>query len=122
MVPKIGPKIQVRLEQLYFDALRALALDKGLTVSEYLRDNVVEPFLAAKTKEEGIVRLSGSLSVRFVRRVKEYLDLATGIPIAGTTTGLPSDRRRDDLEALVWKALQDLGEFIKTEEAAKNAK
>jgi hypothetical protein len=51
--------------------------------------------------------------------VKEYLDVATSVTIAA---GLPSDRRRDDLEALVWKALQDAQEFMKTEEAAKNAK
>ena len=36
--------------------------------------------------------------------MKEYIDLAVGIPI---TAGLPSDRRRDELEALVWKATQD---------------
>lgn len=90
--------MQFNVEQIYFDTLRVLALRDGM--SEYLRDNVVEPFLQVKTKEEDIVRLSGSVSVRFIRRVKEYLDLATGIPIAGAT-GLPSDGRRDDLEAVV---------------------
>jgi hypothetical protein len=35
---------------------------------------------------------------------------------------LHSDKRRDELEALVWKALQDAQDFMKTEEAAKNAR
>jgi hypothetical protein len=43
------------------------------------------------------------------------------VPIAGGR-GLPSDQRRDEFEALVWKALHDLEEFIQTEEAAKNAR
>jgi hypothetical protein len=121
LTPKIGPKVQFHVEQLYFDALRALSMKDGMSVSEYLRDNVVEPFLQAKTREEDTVRQSAGTSVQFIRHVKEYLDLATGIPIAGDT-GLPSDGRRDDLEAVVWKALQDLADFVKTEEAAKNAK
>ena len=53
--------------------------------------------------------------------MKEYIDLATGVPIAGGS-GLPSDKRRDELEALVWKAMQDAADFMKTEEAAKNAR
>ena len=53
--------------------------------------------------------------------MKEYLDLATGIPIAGGS-GLPSDKHLEDLEALVWKALTDLDAFIKTEQAAENAR
>ncbi len=123
MVLKIGPKIQVRLEQLYFDVLCGLAQLKGVPVSEYVRNEVVEPFLKAKTEEDPTgIQSASTVFQCFVRHVKMYLDLATGILIAGTTTGLPSDKRRDDLEAFVWKALQDLGEFIKAEEAAKNAK
>ena len=53
------------------------------------------------------------------RHVKEYMDLAMGIPIA---SGLPSDKRRDEFEARVWIAMQDAAEFMKTKEAAKNAK
>ena len=120
MNPKIGPHVHFRVEQIYFDALRALALNRNMTVSQYLRDMVVEPFLQAKTKEGTGLQFAAT-SAQFIRHVKEYLDLATGIPIAGGT-GLPSDKHRDDLETLVWKALQDLEEFIKTEEAAKNAR
>ena len=57
--------------------------------------------------------------MQFSHHVKEYIDLKECIPIA---SGLPSDKRRDDLEALVWKAIQDAADFTKTEEAAKNAK
>lgn len=40
------------------------------------------------------------------RHVKEYLEyLAMGILIA-SGSGLPSDRHREDLEALGWKALE----------------
>jgi hypothetical protein len=74
--------------------------------------------LQAKTRERS-VRQFGATVGQFRRHVKEYLDVATGVT---TPAGLPSDRRRDDLEALVWKALQDAQEFMKTEEAAKYAK
>jgi len=50
--------------------------------------------------------------------VKAYIDTYYSVQIA---SALPSDNRRDALEALVWKALQDAQEFMKTEEAAKSA-
>jgi hypothetical protein len=91
------------------------------TVSEYLRDDVVEPFLQAKAKEATGAQFTAPTGAQFIRDVKEYLDLATGIPIVGGS-GLPSDQHLDDLEALVWKALTDLDAFVKTEQAAENAR
>jgi len=74
--------------------------------------------LQAKTRER-TVRQFGATVGQFSRYVKVYLDVATSVT---TAADLPSDRRRDDLEALIWKALQDAQEFMKTEEAAKKAK
>jgi hypothetical protein len=62
---------------------------------------------------------SGNTVSQFSRDVKEYLDLTTSTP---TAAGLPSDKRRDELEELVWKTLQDAAEFRRTEDAAKNAR
>jgi hypothetical protein len=121
LIPKIGPHFHFRVEQIYFHAIRALALKHNKTVSEYLRDEVVEPFLQAKATEATQPEFAAATRAEFVRDVKEYVDLATGIPIAGGN-GLPSDKRREDLEALVWKTLTDLNEFIQTEEAARNAR
>jgi hypothetical protein len=67
------------------------------TVSEYLRDDVVEPFLQAKAKEATGAQFTAATGAQFtaatgaqfIRDVKEYLDLATGISIAGGS-GLPS--------------------------------
>ena len=89
MNPEIGPLVHFRIEQIYFDAIRALAMKHDKTVSEYLRDDVVEPFLQAKAKEATGAQFTAATGAQFIRDVKEYLDLATGIPIAGGS-GLPS--------------------------------
>ena len=62
-------------------------------VSMYIRDMVVEPFLQAKARETRKAiggQFAAAIGGQFIRDVKEYLDLATGIPIAGGS-GLPVD-------------------------------
>jgi hypothetical protein len=113
-------EITFRLEQQYFDLVTVLAREAEKTRSEYMREEVIIPYLAQKIRERTVSQFSSIVS-QFIRHVKEYVDLATGVPIAGGS-GLPSDKRRDELEALVWKAMQDAAEFMKTEEAAKNAR
>ncbi len=124
MNPKIGQNVVFRLQPMYLEAIRLLALEKHMTPSEYLREEVIRGHLQAKTRERTAMQFGGA-ALQFSHHVKEYTDLALsmglplGIPIA---SGLPSDKRRDDLEALIWKAIQDAADFMKTEEAAKNAK
>ncbi len=62
--------------------------------------------MAVKTRERTGAQFNSTVA-QFNRHVKEYVDLALGVPIA---SGLPSDKHRDDLEALrSEKALKVLG-------------
>jgi hypothetical protein len=56
---------------------------------------------------------------RFHCDVKQFILACRGVAIAAK---LPSTERRDNLEVAAWKAVQDAVEWIKTEEAAENAR
>jgi len=64
----VGPHLHFRLQPLSADAISALALERNKTVSQYLREDAVEPFFQAKVKERTVAQLS--------RHVREYIALA----------------------------------------------
>ena len=53
-----------------------------------------------------------------IEAVSEWISLYRSVPIAG----LPGNERRAELEKIMWQALQQVVEYTKSEEAAKNAK
>ena len=53
----------------------------------------------------------------FIRMVEEWIGLYRSVGIAG----LPGAERRAELEKIMWQALQEIVEYSKSEEAAKNA-
>jgi hypothetical protein len=53
----------------------------------------------------------------FLRIVEEWVQLYHAVGIAG----LPGTERRAQLEKIIWQALQEIVEYSKSEEAAKNA-
>jgi hypothetical protein len=53
----------------------------------------------------------------FLRIVDEWIRLYRSVGIAG----LPGAERRAQLEKIMWQALQEVVEYSKSEEAAKNA-
>jgi hypothetical protein len=53
----------------------------------------------------------------FLRIIEEWIELYRSVGIAG----LPGTERRAQLEKIIWQALQEIAEYSKTEEAAKNA-
>jgi hypothetical protein len=53
----------------------------------------------------------------FLRIIEEWIQLYRSVGIAG----LPGTERRAQLEKIIWQALQEIVEYSKTEEAAKNA-
>jgi hypothetical protein len=53
----------------------------------------------------------------FLRKVDEWIRLYRSVGIAG----LPGAERRAQLEKIMWQALQQIVEYSKSEEAAKNA-
>jgi hypothetical protein len=53
----------------------------------------------------------------FLRIVEEWVQLYRAVGIAG----LPGTERRAQLEKIMWQALQEIVEYSKSEEAAKNA-
>jgi predicted thioredoxin/glutaredoxin len=54
----------------------------------------------------------------FLRLVEEWIQLYYSVGIAGQ---LPGTERRAQLEKIMWQALQEIVEYTKSEEAAKNA-
>jgi len=54
----------------------------------------------------------------FIRIVDEWIRLYRSVGVAGR---LPGTERRAELEKIMWQALQEIVEYSKTEEAAKNA-
>jgi hypothetical protein len=71
--PEIGPIVRFRVAQIYFDAIRALALKHNKTVSEYLRDEVVEPFLQAKAREATRPQFAAATVAQFIRDERNKL-------------------------------------------------
>lgn len=53
----------------------------------------------------------------FIDRIDEWVQLYRSVSVAG----LPGTDRRAQLEKIMWQALQEIVEYSKTEEAAKNA-
>ena len=53
----------------------------------------------------------------FVELVREWIQLYRSVSIAG----LPATEKRAQLEKIMWQALQEIVEYSKSEEAAKNA-
>jgi hypothetical protein len=53
-----------------------------------------------------------------IEAISEWISLYRSVSIAG----LPATDRRDQLEKIMWQALQEVVEYTKSEEAAKNAK
>jgi len=54
----------------------------------------------------------------FIRIVDEWIRLYRSVGVAGR---LPGTDRRAELEKIMWQALQEIVEYSKSEEAAKNA-
>lgn len=54
----------------------------------------------------------------FIRKVDEWIRLYRSVGIA---IELPGTERRAQLEKIMWQALQEIVEYSKSEEAAKNA-
>lgn len=53
----------------------------------------------------------------FTRMVTEWINLYRSVGVAG----LPGTEKRAGLEKIMWQALQEIAEYSKSEEAAKNA-
>jgi hypothetical protein len=73
--PWIGLHLHLRLQPLYADAIRALALERNKTVSHYLREDVVGPFFQAKVKERTVLQFAATVS-QLNRHEREYIALA----------------------------------------------
>jgi hypothetical protein len=53
----------------------------------------------------------------FTHMVSEWVNLYRSVGVAG----LPGTEKRAELEKIMWQALQEIAEYSKSEEAAKNA-
>jgi hypothetical protein len=106
----------MRLPEPYIAGLRALALKRGITFSEYLRDLVRQHLIETGPQfgESGI-RLD-----HLIRSVKQFT--LTYRELVVVSAGLPAKPKREELERLTWDAVLRAYEFAKSEEAAAHAK
>jgi len=96
--------------------LRALALKRGITFSEYLRDLVRQHLIETGPQfGESGVRLD-----HLIRSVKQFT--LTYRELVVVSAGLPAKPKREELERLTWDAVLRAYEFAKSEEAAAHAK
>jgi hypothetical protein len=99
-------------------ALRRRAKLKHVSQSEYLRFVFKEHMKALHQNSMTLIQ-SHIVLQRFHSHVKQFILACRGIGVAAK---LPSTERRDKLEEATWKAVQDAVEWMKTEEAAENAR
>lgn len=113
---RIGPRIKMRLPEAYIAGLRMLALKRGTTLSDYMRDMVRNHLLEMGPRfGESGVRLD-----RFTSSVKQFI--LTYRELVLVSAGLPAKPKREELEHLTWNAALRAYEFAKSEEAAAHAK
>ena len=106
----------MRLPEPYIAGLRALALKRGITFSEYLRDLVRQHLIETGPQfGESGVRLD-----HLIRSVKQFT--LTYRELVVVSAGLPAKPKREELERLTWDAVLRAYEFAKSEEAAAHAK
>jgi hypothetical protein len=77
-----------------------------------------EHFVALYQNGTGLNQ-SGTVLQQFHSHIKQFILMCRSVAIAAE---LPSTERRDNLEAAAWKAVEDAVEWIKSEEAAENAR
>jgi len=106
--------ITARLPPKYIVALTAVARIRKKSRSRILSD-AVERYLKEMYYKRGgdVIHLQD-----LTRHAKEYLSLAR---MTVSVAGLPAKKRRDELEEVMWKVVQDAVQYAKTEEAATNA-
>jgi hypothetical protein len=62
-----------------------------------------------------------NLTKQYITTVRLFRQ-ATKLPMKGDkTAGLPGSQKRDELEVLVWRAIQEAVSYSRTEDAAKDA-
>jgi len=106
----------MRLPEPYIAGLRALALKRGTTFSEYLRHLVRQHLIETGPQfGESGVRLD-----HLIRSVKQFT--LTYRELVVVSAGLPAKPKREELERLTWDAVLRAYEFAKSEEAAAHAK
>jgi hypothetical protein len=121
---KGSPK--VRIPKPYDAAIRLEARNAGLRISDQLRIILRDHF---KTVYEGYTQTSGVPNlVALTRLAKQYMTTVELARQAHKTpmkdekaAGLPGAPKRDELEVIVWKAIQEAVSYSKTEDAAKDA-
>jgi len=91
---RVGPRIKMRLPESYIAGLRALALRRGTTMSDYMRDVVRHHLLEMGPQfGESGVRLN-----HFIRSVKQFI--LTYRELVLVSAGLPAKPKREELEHL----------------------
>jgi len=86
--------------------------------AKYLRIIFKEHLMALHQSDIGLNQSDITLQ-RFHSHIKQFILLCRGVAIAAK---LPSTERRENLEKTAWKAVQDAVEWMKSEDAANNAR
>ena len=117
MLPrKVGPLISLRIPEAHRRAIRAVAVSRGMTFSDYMRKMMEEHLLSLYDSRDSLYdkheRLD-SLVRRFILVCRQDVVIAAGAP--GTQA------RREELQDIAWKAIAQAVEYSKSEQVAQNA-
>lgn len=124
MTGKGNPHLFGRVPLKYRVAVELEARRLGISPSEQVRRILREHFDRVVT-----IQTSGGYHLEALARLaKQYMThvqlsrQVTKVPMqAEKTGGLPGSQKRDELEVLVWRAIQEAVAYSKTEDAAKDA-
>ena len=119
---RIGEPLIVRLSAPVRLALRKRAKRCSVSQAEYVRKVLKTDLMTFPESDiafKQVLKQSDIALQRFHSHVKRFILICRGVAIAAK---LPGTDRRDKLEEAAWAALQDAVEWMKTEEAAENAR
>jgi hypothetical protein len=99
-------------------ALQRRAKLRHVSEAQYLRIILKEHLMTLHQSDIGLNQ-SDIVFQRFHSHIKQFILICRSVAIAAK---LPSTERRDNLEEAAWKAVQDAVEWMRSEDAANNAR
>lgn len=123
--PRVGDRVNFRIGKKYNAFIVTQAMKERLTPSGYMR-KMVKADAERVWKEKhssGAMHLKvlSNLAKQFIIRAQQSRQVSKVPMKAQKDPQLPGAEKRDDLEELTWKALQEAVSFGKTEDAAADA-
>lgn len=124
MPSKGSPVLKFRVDRKYEALVKLDARKQGIPVSKLGRQILKDHYERVwHTQSSGVAHLEAlaNLTKQYITSAQLSLQ-ASKVPMKESKEpGLPGTPKRDELEVLVWKAIQEAVSYSKTEAAAKDA-